>query len=130
MEAQEQFKANLSTAESDFSQLAALDKKIKSFNIGPNPYTWYTVCTHTHIQFSLVYQQMLAHSQVVWLGCHDHHFTSVNNQDKLCSDSYTLNCASLAASWNVDSFLWNPFLCLKHQVDKISLSGIRMVFPE
>lgn len=44
LEAQEQFKANLSTAESDFSQLAALDKKIKSFNIGPNPYTWYTVC--------------------------------------------------------------------------------------
>ncbi|XP_067948494.1 spectrin alpha chain-like isoform X2 [Watersipora subatra] len=42
-EAQEQFKANLSTAEADFEQLTVLDKRIKSFNIGPNPYTWYTM---------------------------------------------------------------------------------------
>lgn len=43
LEAQEQFKANLSAAESDFAQLAALDKKIKSFNVGLNPYTWFRV---------------------------------------------------------------------------------------
>jgi len=43
LEAQEQFKANLSTAKADFSQLEALDRKIKSFNVGPNPYTWFTV---------------------------------------------------------------------------------------
>ncbi|ESO09912.1 hypothetical protein HELRODRAFT_156368 [Helobdella robusta] len=42
-EAQDQFKASLSTAESDFNQLAQLDKQIKSFNVGPNPYTWFTM---------------------------------------------------------------------------------------
>ena len=73
MEAQEQFKANLSTAESDFSQLAALDKKIKSFNIGPNPYTWYTVCTRTHIKFGFVYEQIL---DKITYPSHDYHFTT------------------------------------------------------
>ena len=42
-EAHEQFKASLSTAEGDFNQLAALDKQIKSFNVGVNPYTWFTM---------------------------------------------------------------------------------------
>jgi len=42
-EAHEQFKASLSAAETDFNQLAALDKQIKSFNVGPNPYTWFTM---------------------------------------------------------------------------------------
>ena len=42
-EAHEQFKASLSAAEADFNQLAALDKQIKSFNVGPNPYTWFTM---------------------------------------------------------------------------------------
>ncbi len=30
-------------AQGDFNQLAALDKQIKSFNVGPNPYTWFTM---------------------------------------------------------------------------------------
>jgi len=42
-EAHEQFKASLSAAEADFNQLAQLDKQIKSFNVGPNPYTWFTM---------------------------------------------------------------------------------------
>lgn len=35
--------ASLSSAEADFSALAALDRQIKSFNVGPNPYTWFTM---------------------------------------------------------------------------------------
>ncbi|XP_060065678.1 spectrin alpha chain-like isoform X1 [Ylistrum balloti] len=42
-EAHDQFKASLSAAQADFNQLAALDKRIKSFNVGPNPYTWFTM---------------------------------------------------------------------------------------
>lgn len=42
-EAHDQFKASLSAAEADFNQLAQLDKQIKSFNVGPNPYTWFTM---------------------------------------------------------------------------------------
>jgi spectrin alpha len=42
-EAHEQFKQSLSAAEADFNQLAQLDKQIKSFNVGPNPYTWFTM---------------------------------------------------------------------------------------
>ena len=42
-EAHDQFKASLSAAEQDFNQLAQLDKQIKSFNVGPNPYTWFTM---------------------------------------------------------------------------------------
>jgi spectrin alpha len=33
----------LSSAEADFASLGALDKQIKSFNVGPNPYTWFTM---------------------------------------------------------------------------------------
>lgn len=39
----EQFKASLFAAEADFNQLAVLDKQIKSFHVGPNPYTWFTM---------------------------------------------------------------------------------------
>jgi hypothetical protein len=42
-EAHAQFQASLSTAESDFQSLGELDKRIKSFNVGPNPYTWFTM---------------------------------------------------------------------------------------
>lgn len=42
-EAHAQFQASLSSAEADFQALAALDQKIKSFNVGPNPYTWFTM---------------------------------------------------------------------------------------
>ncbi|KAK6196167.1 hypothetical protein SNE40_001445 [Patella caerulea] len=42
-EAHDQFKASLSAAQADFNQLAALDKQIKEFNVGPNPYTWFTM---------------------------------------------------------------------------------------
>ncbi len=42
-EAHSQFQASLVTAEEDFKQLQALDKQIKSFNVGPNPYTWFTM---------------------------------------------------------------------------------------
>nr|CAD7441582.1 unnamed protein product [Timema bartmani] len=36
-------KASLSSAQADFEALAALDQQIKSFNVGPNPYTWFTM---------------------------------------------------------------------------------------
>lgn len=31
------------TAEEDFKQLKDLDHQIKSFKVGPNPYTWFTM---------------------------------------------------------------------------------------
>lgn len=42
-EAHEQFKASLSTAQTEFKNLEALDAQIKSFKVGPNPYTWFTM---------------------------------------------------------------------------------------
>merc|ERR1719273_1963637 len=42
-EAHSQFQASLSSAHADFESLAKLDKQIKSFNVGPNPYTWFTM---------------------------------------------------------------------------------------
>ncbi|VDM96402.1 unnamed protein product [Thelazia callipaeda] len=42
-EAHAEFHKSLSTAEDDFKQLQQLDKQIKSFNVGPNPYTWFTM---------------------------------------------------------------------------------------
>ena len=47
IEAHEQFKASLVDAQADFEQLAQLDKQIKSFQAGPNPYTWFTMETLT-----------------------------------------------------------------------------------
>lgn len=35
--------ASLSSAQADFEALAALDQQIKSFNVGPNPYTWFNM---------------------------------------------------------------------------------------
>lgn len=35
--------ASLSSAQEDFDALAALDRQIKSFNVGPNPYTWFNM---------------------------------------------------------------------------------------
>ena len=42
-EAHAQFQASLASAHADFDSLAQLDKQIKSFNVGPNPYTWFTM---------------------------------------------------------------------------------------
>lgn len=42
-EAQEQFKASLKAAEVDFQQLEQLDQEIKSYGVGINPYTWFTM---------------------------------------------------------------------------------------
>ena len=42
-EAHAQFQASLSSAHADFDSLAELDKQIKSFNVGANPYTWFTM---------------------------------------------------------------------------------------
>lgn len=33
----------MSSAQADFESLAQLDKKIKSFKVGPNPYTWFNM---------------------------------------------------------------------------------------
>ena len=41
--AHSQFQDSLSSASADFKSLADLDKQIKSFNVGPNPYTWFTM---------------------------------------------------------------------------------------
>ncbi|GAV01441.1 hypothetical protein RvY_12154 [Ramazzottius varieornatus] len=38
-----QFQESLTTAEQDFRQLADLDRRIKEFGVGPNPYTWFTM---------------------------------------------------------------------------------------
>ncbi|CAG0897835.1 unnamed protein product [Cyprideis torosa] len=37
------FNDSLTSAQEDFEALAELDRKIKSFNVGPNPYTWFTM---------------------------------------------------------------------------------------
>ncbi|XP_046986663.1 spectrin alpha chain isoform X3 [Schistocerca americana] len=42
-EAHQQFQASLSSAQADFDALAKLDQQIKNFNVGPNPYTWFTM---------------------------------------------------------------------------------------
>ncbi|VEN43034.1 unnamed protein product [Callosobruchus maculatus] len=42
-DAHAQFQASLSNAQEDFNALAALDEKIKSFKVGPNPYTWFNM---------------------------------------------------------------------------------------
>jgi spectrin alpha len=42
-EAHGEFQRSLVTAEEDFRQLQKLDKQIKSYNVGPNPYTWFTM---------------------------------------------------------------------------------------
>lgn len=42
-EAHAQFQSSLGSAQADFEALATLDRQIKSFNVGPNPYTWFTM---------------------------------------------------------------------------------------
>lgn len=37
------FKESLTNAKRDYETLAELDKKIKAFKLGPNPYTWFTM---------------------------------------------------------------------------------------
>ncbi|XP_067134094.1 spectrin alpha chain-like isoform X2 [Centruroides vittatus] len=37
------FQSSLTTAQGDIQALAALDKQIKSFSVGANPYTWFTM---------------------------------------------------------------------------------------
>lgn len=39
-EAHAEFQKSLITAENDFRQLQDLDRQIKSYNVGQNPYTW------------------------------------------------------------------------------------------
>lgn len=42
-EAHAQFRASLANAQTDFEHLKTLDRQIKSFQVGPNPYTWFTM---------------------------------------------------------------------------------------
>jgi spectrin alpha len=42
-DAHNQFQASLSSASADFESLAHLDKQIKNFKVGANPYTWFTM---------------------------------------------------------------------------------------
>jgi len=42
-QAHQQFKDSLSAAERDFQALVELDRQIKSYGVGPNPYTWFTM---------------------------------------------------------------------------------------
>lgn len=42
-EAHAEFQKSLLAAEEDFKHLQQLDRQIKSFNVGPNPYTWFTM---------------------------------------------------------------------------------------
>jgi spectrin alpha len=41
--AHNQFQESLSSAIADFEALSSLDKQIKNFKVGPNPYTWFTM---------------------------------------------------------------------------------------
>ncbi|CDI97721.1 Spectrin alpha actinin [Echinococcus multilocularis] len=43
VEAQEQFKASLKPAETDFQRLRQLDKEIKGYGVEENPYTWFNM---------------------------------------------------------------------------------------
>jgi spectrin alpha len=42
-EAHAEFQKSLTTAKNDFTSLQELDRQIKSFGVGPNPYTWFTM---------------------------------------------------------------------------------------
>uniref|UniRef100_A0A8R1DU58 Spectrin alpha chain n=1 Tax=Caenorhabditis japonica TaxID=281687 RepID=A0A8R1DU58_CAEJA len=42
-DAHEQFHRSLSSAEEEILQLQDLDRRITSFNVGPNPFTWFTM---------------------------------------------------------------------------------------
>uniref|UniRef100_A0A672RW97 Spectrin alpha chain, non-erythrocytic 1 n=1 Tax=Sinocyclocheilus grahami TaxID=75366 RepID=A0A672RW97_SINGR len=42
-DAHDAFRSSLSSAEADFSQLAELDRQIKSYQVASNPYTWFTM---------------------------------------------------------------------------------------
>uniref|UniRef100_A0A673IK89 Spectrin alpha chain, non-erythrocytic 1 n=1 Tax=Sinocyclocheilus rhinocerous TaxID=307959 RepID=A0A673IK89_9TELE len=42
-DAHDAFHSSLSSAEADFSQLAELDRQIKSYHVASNPYTWFTM---------------------------------------------------------------------------------------
>uniref|UniRef100_A0A3Q3EQ15 EF-hand domain-containing protein n=1 Tax=Kryptolebias marmoratus TaxID=37003 RepID=A0A3Q3EQ15_KRYMA len=42
-EAHEAFRSSLSSAQTDFNQLAELDQQIKSYQVVSNPYTWFTM---------------------------------------------------------------------------------------
>ncbi|CAA3004878.1 spectrin alpha chain [Olea europaea subsp. europaea] len=42
-EAHTQFQESLASAQQDFDYLKELDRRIKAFNVGPNPYTWFTM---------------------------------------------------------------------------------------
>uniref|UniRef100_A0A3B5KVC2 EF-hand domain-containing protein n=1 Tax=Xiphophorus couchianus TaxID=32473 RepID=A0A3B5KVC2_9TELE len=42
-EAHEAFRSSLSSAQTDFNQLAELDQQIKSYQVASNPYTWFTM---------------------------------------------------------------------------------------
>ena len=43
LQAHAQFQASLTAANTDFEALAQLDRQIKSYNVGVNPYTWFTM---------------------------------------------------------------------------------------
>ncbi|CAB4055755.1 SPTA [Lepeophtheirus salmonis] len=42
-EAHNQFQESLTSANADFEALSQLDEQIQSFNVGPNPYTWFVM---------------------------------------------------------------------------------------
>lgn len=42
-EAHTQFQESLAAAQGDFDYLKELDQRIRDFNVGPNPYTWFTM---------------------------------------------------------------------------------------
>jgi spectrin alpha len=42
-DAHSEFQRSLVSAEEDFRQLQELDRQIKSYGVGPNPYTWFTM---------------------------------------------------------------------------------------
>lgn len=42
-DAHDAFRSSLSSAQTDFNQLAELDRQIKSYRVASNPYTWFTM---------------------------------------------------------------------------------------
>lgn len=66
-EAHAEFHKSLSVAEDDFKQLEQLDQQIRGFNVGPNPYTWFTMDALEETWRNL--QKIIKVSSLPSLGC-------------------------------------------------------------
>uniref|UniRef100_A0A452V8Z5 Spectrin alpha chain, non-erythrocytic 1 n=1 Tax=Ursus maritimus TaxID=29073 RepID=A0A452V8Z5_URSMA len=70
-EAHDAFRSSLSSAQADFSQLAELDRQIKSFRVASNPYTWFTMeaLEETWRNLQKIIKALLPHRASVFRSC-------------------------------------------------------------